>query len=790
VQDGFVTDPIVVEWRFLRARSTFSHRAELGSKEDAAIEHSARNAKQKFREFYELAQPESPAPAGVIRVVVQSVPRDGQRSALVMRAMDDYIQRRPPTCPDCKSKGAFCMPICGHPLCFSCKELRVKGGSGGVVVCPMCYLPLRPFDWLQIKESPSSSPGSSVGIDGGDLVECFGAPAAVVRAMTDLKLSERLDGGSSASAVRLSGSASAAGFGCQFAEGVEVDTLQRDAVVGAATSGVSLGASAGSGESLTQIDTSGSAASTALLPPHVAAAARDGDTPVVAPWLSRGRGYVNAVTPDGMSLLHISAANGRRELCEVLLRNSALLDARNSAGDTALHLAAQFNHFDVCKQLLASGADCNVQNHRGQRALHISASTRVDTLLKEAAIQHSSARCSAIEELLAAARTSNLEQMIDALDHGARMTDTDSDGNSSLHLAALRGDAEMCRFLLERGADARARNAAGATPMHVAAIHRHPSVIDLLVAGGGDKRVCDHHGRSVMSYESVDSASTPAAENADFGEAPRAAAALTDPVVIAAKHRNDVYYALKREFLDFSHEYVVVCADANVLMQCNTERTMQACLLLHKRKLPFHVFSVMRLSDTVLHMRRAAVVGRAGSSAHRRESACSPFFQATLQFSVPEFGESAAHDGSTSMRAWLVDSGATFTVVPTHAITQMGITQENAAVMTIRTAGLYGDGDLDFVLALDKLSFFWMQIGNERCPLSKAAYLADPDPPYAVGLDVLRQGKLLLSPHGGDGNNWGHFQLQVEHMDEGQGLAGAAAAAAAGRPARQCCNVM
>jgi ankyrin repeat protein len=42
------------------------------------------------------------------------------------------------------------------------------------------------------------------------------------------------------------------------------------------------------------------------------------------------------------------------------------------------------------------------------------------------------------------------------------------DGSTPLHLAAVGGNAEIVRFLVELGTDADARNAQGMTPLHCA----------------------------------------------------------------------------------------------------------------------------------------------------------------------------------------------------------------------------------------------------------------------------------------------------------------------------------
>ena len=58
----------------------------------------------------------------------------------------------------------------------------------------------------------------------------------------------------------------------------------------------------------------------------------------------------------------------------------------------------------------------------------------------------------------------------------------DADGNTPLHLAVLRGDAEAVEALLKAGADAAVVNAAGATPLHYAAANER--IVTALLAHG------------------------------------------------------------------------------------------------------------------------------------------------------------------------------------------------------------------------------------------------------------------------------------------------------------------
>lgn len=89
--------------------------------------------------------------------------------------------------------------------------------------------------------------------------------------------------------------------------------------------------------------------------------------------------------------------------------------------------------------------------------------------------------------------------------------------------------------------------------------------------------------------------------------APRVARSLGHPDVLAAKLRNKEYYQSMRSYLVESRDFVVVCADADLIEQCETESDMQASYVKLKRSLPHLMFSVIRLSDPFIYMRCAVV---------------------------------------------------------------------------------------------------------------------------------------------------------------------------------------
>lgn len=68
------------------------------------------------------------------------------------------------------------------------------------------------------------------------------------------------------------------------------------------------------------------------------------------------------------------------------------------------------------------------------------------------------------------------------------------EGDSCLHLAALRGDYHAVEILLDAGAQVNARGDMGNTPLHLAAKGGHREVFALLLKHGADTGLVNEFG--------------------------------------------------------------------------------------------------------------------------------------------------------------------------------------------------------------------------------------------------------------------------------------------------------
>ena len=72
--------------------------------------------------------------------------------------------------------------------------------------------------------------------------------------------------------------------------------------------------------------------------------------------------------------------------------------------------------------------------------------------------------------------------------------------NTPLHLAAVRGYANLVSLLLTNGANANPANNDGSTPLHLAVMQGQGGVVQMLLQAGADPNVEDQRGRTPLSY--------------------------------------------------------------------------------------------------------------------------------------------------------------------------------------------------------------------------------------------------------------------------------------------------
>lgn len=98
-----------------------------------------------------------------------------------------------------------------------------------------------------------------------------------------------------------------------------------------------------------------------------------------------------------------------------------------------------------------------------------------------------------------AAQNGDREAVRALLKKGVDVNESQGDGSTALHWAAIKGDADMTQMLLVAGANVRATTRIGAyTPLYLAAKGGHSAVVAALLAAGADARAVTANGTTAL----------------------------------------------------------------------------------------------------------------------------------------------------------------------------------------------------------------------------------------------------------------------------------------------------
>lgn len=202
---------------------------------------------------------------------------------------------------------------------------------------------------------------------------------------------------------------------------------------------------------------------------------------VLAVLESGGNKNVNArISETGGSALHLAAARGYNEVCQVLVTaGGADVNFPDNLGRSPLHTAAINGHLAVVSDLLRLGARVDMPDFAGSLPLHFAAvfghGLILSALLNSGGDGASGIHATNNSEqtpLFCAVASDHVDAAVRLLEAGADvhlLTLYDNSHMPMLHVAARAGYLEMSRALLSCGADATSISDDGGTALHSAA---------------------------------------------------------------------------------------------------------------------------------------------------------------------------------------------------------------------------------------------------------------------------------------------------------------------------------
>ncbi|XP_062974220.1 CARD- and ANK-domain containing inflammasome adapter protein-like [Elgaria multicarinata webbii] len=212
------------------------------------------------------------------------------------------------------------------------------------------------------------------------------------------------------------------------------------------------------------------------------------------------------------NFLHMAVLRDDSDLVQILLKNGALVDAKDEKGQTALGYAVSHGFEKTVEVLLEGGANIDSSiidaafNSNNQSLFRLllqyskgfSPDTMVSALFKAiqkdlhgivAALIERGTDINATNEmqytpLLVACEQGKTESAKVLIEKGANLKDKTPNSNSALHLAVQAGAFSITKMLLHKGMDPNVTGQGGQTPLYVAALHNKGALIDILIEGG------------------------------------------------------------------------------------------------------------------------------------------------------------------------------------------------------------------------------------------------------------------------------------------------------------------
>ena len=173
-------------------------------------------------------------------------------------------------------------------------------------------------------------------------------------------------------------------------------------------------------------------------------------------------------------------------LFEYFLQRTRNVNEKYMFDMSAIHVAAEIEDygFEMCKLLIKCGADVNAMGYIGWTPLHL------------------------------AAQAGSMDTVRFLIDNGAKVYDSEWNGKieTPLHMASEDGHCDVVEYLLKNGANVNARNLENSTPLHSACDvyflsdsykENHLKAIRILIDNGADLNAKDYENKTPLDIARV-----------------------------------------------------------------------------------------------------------------------------------------------------------------------------------------------------------------------------------------------------------------------------------------------
>ena len=229
--------------------------------------------------------------------------------------------------------------------------------------------------------------------------------------------------------------------------------------------------------------------------------AQSGNYKLVAYFVEMGAG-IHLKTDDGRNCLHIAALNGDLNLCKMLIdKHKVDLHMTDNKGCTAVHYSSQSGNNELVAYFVEMGADIHLKTDDGRTGLHIAARKGHLNLCKMLIDKHkvdlhitdnegwTAVHCSS--------QSGNYELVAYFVEMGADIHLKTDDGRNCLHIAALNGDLNLCKMLIDNHkVDLHVTDNKGCTAVHYSSQSGNYELVAYFVEMGADIHLKTDDGRT------------------------------------------------------------------------------------------------------------------------------------------------------------------------------------------------------------------------------------------------------------------------------------------------------